>query len=344
MALDPQKCAEILAIAGRLVPSGTAARGDVPATGTCVASSDDAYCWKFENDNPNAFYDFFLISSCIRNPGTGATLQALDVIPLDNGDYVITTTHTERLEIERNTYVRSMKASHGSFGAVSISRLKVKEFYDGLNRTLFKIASDFYRLDADNQLLEYRSGAHLAFPPLPGGDRFSLSSSPAQTLAVDGDGLLEYRLRQADPINTVATDGISFAVSTPIAVDATGRVTDYELVCGEPYEVGTSGDPMVAGSPGRPPGQFLIRLGVQGGSPSYASTSMYRTDRHGVPQLIFEKLATGFAYEEVRQHVIVKRRSSWFRKTTKVTTLREVFRMAGEKAREVYYPQPREDG
>lgn len=343
MTLDPKKLEEILGYARQFVPSVRPDRSPAPRQGKCpvMPPGSDAYCWKFENPNPLAFYDFFLIASFIRDAKTGQSVQALDFVPLDDGGYVITSTHVEYAEIESNRYVKTLKLSHQNFGVVQLTRLKVNELYEGLNRTIFALGNDFVRFNMQGQPVEYKTGAHVTFPPLPQGDRLVLAQPSLLSATQRGGDDLTYRLSQRDAFNTRATDAIQFPKSKPVEFDSSGRITDYEVSDGDVCPPDFLAQRSLLGNvrPVLLPGGVAFEIAVQPGDPSYNCISVYRFDANGVPQLVFEKMCTGFSYEDFRQHVFVKKHSSWFKTKTKIKTITEEFRMKGERCSEFLYPQ-----
>jgi hypothetical protein len=95
------------------------------------------HCWKFVNEDPNAYFDFYFI----------VTIQAVEdlmlitqTIPLDR-DLIFAVSFSEYLKIEQNKYIREISNSYKDFIAVKIEEMKIREFYEGIWRTLFTTGS-----------------------------------------------------------------------------------------------------------------------------------------------------------------------------------------------------------
>ena len=260
-------------------------------------------CWKLENPNPGAQFDFFALIT-VQKVGDIMSLMSM-LIPTENGELVRFVKTAEYLSIMKNTYIKTMKSSHTNFGVVQISHMKVRTYYEGFQLTVFATNFKVCRYDSNwNQLEPCQTVSAYDFPPLPHGDPTTRDVS------------LEYRLNQLDARNIAPQDAIYFPT---YELDPSGEIiVDNGMEYGE-RELGRVSIGALTRAT-RAPGVY-IEFAEQAGSPSLVLSLYWLQPADGAAQFLFGDYCTGYAYHKIREHVFVKKKKSWWGKTKKKITI-----------------------
>jgi hypothetical protein len=221
-----------------------------------------------------------------------------------------------------NTYIKIIKSTHGNYGVVKTSRLKIKEYYEGILHTLFISKVKVYRYDAKGKEVEEPVTPSYTFPPLPSGTPDVESASP------------RYRVDQLEARDINTRSMIYFPVCKKVSVydeEKKMYVEDYEVDGG--VEESLPGDGMSVGAETRhayAPG-FYYEVAEQGGSPSLILNLGWQVDTDGKPHFVFGSCCTGYSYHQIHQQVFVKKKRSWFRKKKKISIIRKELKIEGVK-------------
>jgi hypothetical protein len=281
------------------------ARG--PISVNCPKIPGESYCWKFENPNPTAHYDFWILVTLQR---LGDMMLMSNLIPLSNGELLRFVRYNEYHNVMKNTYIKTIKSSHKNFGVVQISRMKVQEYYEGIIHTIFTSNFKVCHHDSNGNLLEpCQAVSAYDFPPLPQGDPTTRDVS------------LEYQLSQLDLRNLRSQEAIRFPTYER---DPLGEILVDD---GDEYRERGVGELSIAASlVSRPPGVY-IDFADQGGHPSLLVTIFSLVPEDGISQTLFGTYCTEINYHTLHEHVFVKKRRSWFKTKTKITIVRKELRV-----------------
>ena len=294
-----------------------------------TAGNPHAYCYKFKNPDPAAFYDFWFLKSILRDPTVGHTAITTIEVPAANRELIIAVSSLEYQVIEKSTYIKTMKSSYSNFGVVSVSRLKVKEFYEAFLSLQTGIEYELTRWSHEGELLEIRKGGASILPPLLPGNR-ALTSPVSDCSCMD----LDLALSQVDldSRNAGLTDVIAFPIVRPVFGDSGDKIIDFEIEEGDSVEA-----PLTRDKEGKPPGIYTA-LGQQGGSPSLNLLCKYLVKPDGEQKVLYLKYCSCYSYHEFYQYTIKKTKRSWFKKKTKLTTVIKEMRVSGINCAEQFYP------
>ena len=281
------------------------ARG--PISVNCPKIPGESYCWKFENPNPTAHYDFWILVTLQR---LGDMMLMSNLIPLSNGELLRFVRYNEYHNVMKSTYIKTIKSKYENYGVVRISRLKAQEYYEGIIHTIFTSNFKVCRLDSNLKPLEpCQTVSAYDFPPLPHGDLTTRDVS------------LDYRLSQLDLRDLRSQEAIRFPTyeqepSGEIAVDD-----------GDEYKERGMGKLSIDASlVSRPPGIY-VDFADQGGHPSLLVTIFSLVPEDGISQTLFGDYCTEINYHRLHEHVFVKTKRSWFKTKTKITTVRKELRV-----------------
>lgn len=294
-----------------------------------TSGNPNAYCYKFKNPDPTAFYDYWFLKSILRDPTTGDTAITTLEVPVANGDLVIAVSSLEYQVIEKSTYIKIIKSSYSNFGVISVSRLKVKEFYEAFLSLKTGITYELARWSHEGELLEVRKGGVSILPSLLPGNRSLISPVPD---CADAD--LELALSQVDldTRNAGLTDVISFPIARPVFGDSGDKIIDFEIEGGDSVEA-----PFNRDKKGKPPGIYTA-ISQQGSTPSLNLLCKYLVKPDGEQKVFYLKYCSCYSYHEFYQRTIVKTKRSWFKKKTKITTVIKKMRISGINCAEQFFP------
>ncbi len=257
----------------------------------------ESYCWKFVDENNK--YNVWLIVTLQK---IGEIMLVNEVVPLDDGGFVHIIKYTEYKTVMQNTYIKVMKSKHKNFGIVSISRMKIQEFYEGTTTTIFKTNFKVFREDANGNRIEITGTTSFKFPPLPQGEAKDRQSEAASAGGRIYFPLVEKISPGEKPIDYYTGEGIHADAEAPPA------------------------DAAMTGT--QPPGIY-VEFAEQGGNPLLMITLFWMVTPEGSAKYLFGNYCTGYSYHYFRQTVIVKKKGSWFRKKKKITIRREELKIDG---------------
>ncbi len=290
--------------------------GEMPAEGS--------FCWKLVNPDPEARYDFWLLLT-MRRLGPAAMTVSL-VVPLDDGGllHCIDTPLYEKAV--STTLVQKLKQEHGSFGPVSIAKLKVRVIYEESQRVLFGNRFLSARYGAQGRMVEpYREAAGLPFPPLPQGSLDRQGGAERRRLAVEARGVsVKAALAQLDLPDTEPLLSVHYPDYTVGA--------DGEIEVEEGIVEGAEDDPAFALAAtasgggdllrsGRPPGLYIDVTHREHPPLNLAVYSLQPVDGPG--RILFADYCTGQSSHELSVSITVKRKRSFFKKKKKITVIRK---------------------
>ena len=261
----------------------------------------ESYYWQFLDQNNKVMLIVTLQSQ-------GDNMLVNEVVPLNDGSFIHIIKHTEYQTVMQNTYIKVMKSKHKNFGIVSISRMKVQEFYEGTTKTIFKTDFRVFRVDAKGNRVEITGTTSFKFPPLP---RREARDSVLE--AVSGGGRLYFPL----------VEKIS---------SGDGKPVDYytgEGILSEGEAAADAANAANAAMTGTKPPGIYVEFAEQGGNPLLMITLFWMVTPEGSAKYLFGNYCTGYSYHYFRQTVIVKKKRSWFSKKKKITVRREELKIEG---------------
>jgi hypothetical protein len=289
-----------------------------PIVGTCPEhqGTDEFYCWKFKDLNPQSAYDFFLFITIAR---VGKTVMMSMLVPLGNKGYLRAVKMDKHETIMENTYVKTIKSSVSNYGVAHIARLRIEEYYRELKQTIFSVESFVDQYDDENKFVK-RFATPFNFPPLP-------DSEPSEIRTNDS----EYWLNQLSCRNLAVNDRMVFSISRPLDDG------DYEIDNGwgsDDVGFSSKGNDSIAVESNRDerqPNSIYVEFAHQPGNIGQYIEIYWRTDEQGIPHFMWGLHCSSYNYEELREYVFVKKKRSWFKKKTKITIIRKEFRKEGVK-------------
>lgn len=289
-----------------------------------VEDAEQYHCWKLVNSDKNSRQDFFLLVSVIKIRKT--SLLSV-VVALEEGGLAHFAQYGDYLHYMEKTFIQTIKLRHGAVGPINIVDIDARTYYKELEKifigTLFRVG----RYDADGNLLgPYKEVSSYEFPKLP------IPKSPAFMLKLSSAALpAEKSIRLVAPADfdqgrtlyfpIFEEHGDDFDVDGGMEIDSEGNeVIDDELMTmtGPAKFVSIGAETQTGRAPG-----IHIEFTSHGGDPSHVATLFWYQPRKGDPKFLFGDYCTQVSFGRLTHHVFKKKRSSWFRKSTKITTIRK---------------------
>jgi len=267
------------------------------------------YCWKFRV--PTAHYAFSLVVTLQRQGDFMMLLNML--VPLENGGLAHYVRFNEYHSTMQSTYIKTIKTKYKNYGIMVESHAKIREYYEGLQRTVFISDFELFYYDVDGNLVENLTpdSSSYTFPPLPGLD---MRGETENTVT---------RLLQVDSRTMPAQDRIYFPWYRDIGEN------DYEVDEGEQVNVLQYGGSVRTGerwfdSPG-----IYIDFADQGGDPAMVMNIITLVRPDSSTKRLYGKFCTGYSYHTIQEHVFKKKKKSWFKTKTKISIIRQEFHVEG---------------
>jgi hypothetical protein len=250
----------------------------------------DVYCAKAPAPD-GALYDFELLITIVRN---GDLVEITQLIPVANGELLMATRSVGYQVSVRDRYVKKIQSDSQNFGVVRIDRAKVSEYYRHFVKAFFRSQTSVKRFDANQQLLEEKGDtSNYAFPPLP-----ETRSEGAR-----------FNLADAEPVGRI------WFPQFTVLDDGDFEVEDGQIVLGDPAAPAAAMPQRAALAPGI----YIEVLGQDGLSITVFNS--VDANGHVVPLSATEcKKSSSTSMWEV---ITKKKKSSWFRKKTKIKVIRE---------------------
>ncbi len=315
---------------------GAPRRTAAPLAGHCWKEPvPDSFCWKFDNSDPGARYDFWLLLT-MRRLGPDAMTVSL-VVPRDDGGllHCVDTPVYER--VVSTSLVQTLKQEHGSFGVVSVAKLKARVIYEETQRVLFGNRFLAARYDADGKLVEpYRQVEGLSFPPLPGGLLARESGGAEAVRAAKGGTVsVDTALSQIDLSDTVPLLSVYYP---RYDVNAGGEIeVENGEVQGLPedeQETGAAAAARLAATGGedplrarRPPGFYIDVTSRE--HPLLSLTVFSLQPEDGPGKILFADYCSGVSAHEIKVSIRVKKKKSFFKTKKKITIIRQELKKEG---------------
>lgn len=275
----------------------------------------ECYYFQFENKNPAALHNFFLIVSMKRN---GDFMMVTQVVPLADGGVLRFHRHDEYQRTMSYQTVKTMTSKHQNFGIVSISRMRVREYYRGLRETVFSSGYTLYRCDVNGNREQLPVLSQ--FPDLPPGDRSM------------GGGDEDYLYNQLDSAGTPLMHRLCFPEYRQLSdgeYEVNGEASD-ETWWTEPGGRGVSISAATSGKR-----RIFNECSLQEGNPTSVIDAWWEIGPDGKPRFLFGDFATGFDRHHYQEIIRVRKKRSWFRKKIKITIIRQEHRVQGIIYKEV---------
>jgi hypothetical protein len=280
----------------------------------------DGDCWQMRNPDPNAAWDFWIIKSIIQNPMDRQTMTAETVVPARDGDLVFIKTSVNYQEITKLNVVKVLKGSYSSVGPISISKLKVKEYFARDMRELFRIDNEILRFSREGRFLDRQTRKA---PDVP----LILDAAPPKSFDVRAaakEGQLPSREQlalwhsQMDRFVAERAYRVYFPKYTPV-LNKAGLVVDFDVDGGQVVPGPRLFSAAVDGA-GERPGPYK-EIAFQDGDPPMVDTVVYFITAKGEFQPLFTEMCTGVTGAHFYEKVIVKKQSSWLGKSRKITSI-----------------------
>lgn len=289
MNWDAETAADLRAVRATLRGPRAAVGTDVTDVPCWEQPGAALHCWKFLDPDPGD-YDFLMLLTIRRVPPANSAI-ALFVPDADGGLLHFQVNPTLKT-VQQTTIIRTISTSHGDFGPVSVSKLTARVYHEEVSRTVFGTEFRRGKYDRNRNLIEPHAvvkGGRL--PPLPVAVDPVAALGPAAAVEDESLGAIRFAVTAELPDGDFEVDGGTDEPATQLAAAGDGSLTihiEFKYQENPPLSLMISS---VVG-PNRPARTFAVDY-------------CFRSTR-----------------EQFRERVFVKKRSSWFRKKTRIRVVR----------------------
>ncbi len=329
--------------------SQAGARGHGQLSIACPDSSEYYSCHKFLNWDDGAAYDFLYAQDIVLDPVSGAIAVSTLTVPTINAELVIAVTSFAYRILAESRYMRVLENNYGRYGPVSVAHFKAREYYrQSLSLLADSGPSDIIRLNRDGEYIALETGRPEQLPDLLEPDP-DVQATPAKRAggpsrqSAEPSGLARALLRTELHSGRLPLADLIHFPEVQALEDERGRVVDLQLDGGQYPDRRHPDEPPPplqhhdSAAPG--PGGLRIAFAQQADTDPALLRVIYYWMRPGAPpKALFIKVCSGYSYYEYHRRVIVKKKGSWFRKKTTITTLIEELSETGMRCERMQFP------